>query len=311
MEFKQIEYFLQLARFEHVSQAADFLGVTQPTLSKSLRLLEQDLGVPLFDRVGNRIRLNAAGRAFYDYAQKALQNLQAGSLTARRTLYETAGTISIACLTFAPILMPCIADYSLLNPLTNLELLQYNHNLSHISATDNYDFILASAQDKITEEQNRQFWVSQPLFSESFYLVIGPKHARFRDLPETDGEEIDLAPFSEERFVTMNLENNFIDLTYHVCQRAGFFPHSRFQTDDFLIKMHAVRDGMAIAFLPDACLEDARLLCPGLRHFRVSDYASRRTVTLLRKKKRLLSETALDFYEFVLEFFNLPADTRE
>ena len=56
MELKQIEYFLQLAQMQHVSQAADFLNISQPTLSKSLSNLEKDLGVPLFDRVGNRDR---------------------------------------------------------------------------------------------------------------------------------------------------------------------------------------------------------------------------------------------------------------
>lgn len=311
MELKQIEYFIQLARFQHVSQTADFLGIAQPTLSKSLHSLEKDLGVPLFDRVGNHIQLNASGRQFYEYAQQAMQNLKAATFSAKRSLYETAGSISVACLTFAPILMPCIADYALLNPLTNVQLLQYNHNLSHITATSSYDFILASTQDAISEEQGGQFWVPQPLFSESFCLVIGPKHPRASLLPEEDGAVIDLSEYSDERFVTMNLENNFIDLTYGICQNAGFFPQSRFQTDDFLIKMHAVRDGMAIAFLPEACLEDASLLCPGLRHFRVSNYESHRTISLMRKKKNMLSETSLDFYAFVLDFFNLPPDTRE
>lgn len=61
MELKQIEYFLQLARFEHMSQTADFLGIYQSTLSKSLNSLERELGIKLFDRVGNRIRLNENG----------------------------------------------------------------------------------------------------------------------------------------------------------------------------------------------------------------------------------------------------------
>lgn len=311
MEFKQIEYFLELARFEHMSQAADFLGIAQPTLSKSLRALEQDLGVPLFDRVGNRIRLNAGGRQFYEYAQKAMQSLKAGSFTAKRSLYETAGSVSVACLTFAPVLMPCIADYAILNPRVNVELLQYNHNLSHMSSTDSYDFILASAQDTIAEEHSEQFWVGSPLLTESFFLVVGPKHPRLHELPDEDGAPVDLSLFSEDRYVTMNLENNFIDLTYNICQSAGFFPQSLFQTDDFLIKMHAVRDGMALAFLPEVCLDDASLLCPGLRYFRVAGFESRRTISLMRKKKRLLSEASLDFYEFVLDYFELPKDERE
>ena len=72
MNLKQIEYFLHLARFEHVSQTADFLNVSQPTLSKSLSAIEQELGVELFDRIGNGIKLNENGARFRDYAEKAL-----------------------------------------------------------------------------------------------------------------------------------------------------------------------------------------------------------------------------------------------
>jgi len=88
MELKQIEYFLQLAQMQHVSQAADFLNISQPTLSKSLSNLEKDLGVPLFDRVGNRLRLNASGQRFYEKAKQAMQILNTASLAAKRSVYD-------------------------------------------------------------------------------------------------------------------------------------------------------------------------------------------------------------------------------
>lgn len=69
MELKQIEYFLQLAKMQHMSRTAEFLNISQPTLSKSLNALERDLGVSLFDRVGNRLQLNDSGKQFYSKAQ--------------------------------------------------------------------------------------------------------------------------------------------------------------------------------------------------------------------------------------------------
>ena len=94
MELKQIEYFLQLAQMQHVSQTADFLNISQPTLSKSLSRLEEDLGVTLFDRVGNRLRLNNNGQHFYESAKQALQILNSASLFAKRSAYEISGNIS-------------------------------------------------------------------------------------------------------------------------------------------------------------------------------------------------------------------------
>ena len=308
MELKQIEYFLQLARMQHVSQAADFLEISQPTLSKSLHNLEKNIGVPLFDRVGNRIRLNASGQRFFNHAQQAMKMLDAGKLSAKSLIYETTGNISLICLSFAP--MPCISEYTQLNPMVNIHVMQYNHKLNSMETADEYDFILASAQDGVSNEQNAQFWVTQTLFSEECFLVIGPSHAMYKELPES-GSYIDLRRFQNERFVTTRLNNNFIDLTYSICQNAGFFPKAYFQTDDFLVKINAVRQGMAVAFLPEACLEEASLLCPGIRSFKIKNYNTRRTVVMLRKKKSLLDEPALDFWNFVMDYYQLPPDERD
>lgn len=310
MELKQIEYFLQLARLQHVSQTAAFLNISQPTLSKSLASLEKDLGVPLFDRVGNRIRLNTSGQRFYAHAQRAMQILNGGALSAKQLIYETSGNISIICLSFAPILIPCISEYMKLNPIVNIQILQYNHRLNSADAGENYDFILASTQDEISDEQNSQFWVNQPLFSEEAFLVIGPNHPLFPDLPP-EADSIDLTRFAQARFVTMQIDSNFIDFTYQTCQNAGFFPQTYFQTDDFLIKMNAIREGLAVAFLPQSCLKEAMFLCPGLRTFKVQHYSTHRTVVMMRKKKRLLSESALDFWDFLLDYYHLPKDERE
>lgn len=310
MELKQIEYFLQLARLQHVSQTAAFLDISQPTLSKSLASLEKDLGVPLFDRVGNRIRLNASGQRFYTHAQRAMQMLNSGALSAKQLIYESSGNISIICLSFAPILLPCISEYMKLNPMINIQILQYNHRLNSTADGENYDFILASAQDEVSDEQNAQFWVTQPLFSEDVLFIVGPNHPLFPELPQ-DEDSIDLTKFSQARFVTMQVGNNFIDFTYHICQNAGFFPQTYFQTDDFLVKMNAIREGLAVAFLPQSCLKEAMLLCPGLRVFKIQHYSAHRTVVMMRKKKRLLSESALDFWDFLLEYYQLPNDNKE
>lgn len=310
MELKQIEYFLQLARLQHISQTAAFLDISQPTLSKSLANLERDLGVPLFDRIGNRIRLNASGQRFYTHAQRAIQMLNSGALSAKQLIYETAGNISIICLCFAPILTPCISEYIKLNPMVNIQILQYNHRLNSAADEENYDFILASTQDGINDERNSQFWVNQPIYSEEVFLVIGPNYPQFPDLPQ-DADSIDLTLFSQARFVTMQIESNFIDFTYQICRNAGFFPKTYFQTDDFLTKMNAVREGLAIAFLPQSCLKEATLLCPGLRILKIQHYSAHRTVMMMRKKKRLLSESALDFWDFLLDYYHLPGDSKE
>lgn len=61
MDIRNIEYFLHLAKYEHVSATADLLHISQPSLSKHITSLEREIGVKLFDRIGNRIVLNKTG----------------------------------------------------------------------------------------------------------------------------------------------------------------------------------------------------------------------------------------------------------
>ena len=72
MELHQMRYFMKVAELEHMTQAANELHVAQPALSKTIKMLEEDLGTPLFDRLGNKIRLNQAGQIFLDYAKGML-----------------------------------------------------------------------------------------------------------------------------------------------------------------------------------------------------------------------------------------------
>ncbi len=68
MEIKHLRYFLAVAREENMSHAAEFLHVTQPTLSKTLRALEDELGKNLFTRKSFSIKLTDEGMLLRDRA---------------------------------------------------------------------------------------------------------------------------------------------------------------------------------------------------------------------------------------------------
>ena len=61
MEFRLLKYFLMVAREENITKAANLLHITQPTLSRQLIQLEEELGVTLFQRSKHRIILTEDG----------------------------------------------------------------------------------------------------------------------------------------------------------------------------------------------------------------------------------------------------------
>ena len=78
LRLRHVQTFLEIARAESVSLAASRLNITQPAVSRSLRELEDMLGVRLFDRVGRSLRLNDAGRLFQTHASASMTELLRG-----------------------------------------------------------------------------------------------------------------------------------------------------------------------------------------------------------------------------------------
>src|SRR5678816_883505 len=76
IELRHLRYFLAVAELAHFTRAAAKLHVTQPTLSHQIRELEGQLNLQLFDRVGRRVKLTAAGETLLSHAQKVLRELE-------------------------------------------------------------------------------------------------------------------------------------------------------------------------------------------------------------------------------------------
>lgn len=68
MENKNVATFVKIVEFNNFTKAADSLGYSQAAVTAQIKLLEKELGVPLFDRVGKRIFLTQAGKTFLPFA---------------------------------------------------------------------------------------------------------------------------------------------------------------------------------------------------------------------------------------------------
>jgi DNA-binding transcriptional LysR family regulator len=76
MELRQIRYFQCVARELSFTKAARILHIAQPPLSRQIKMLEEELGVAVFERLGRGIALTDAGRYFLDQTEKMTQRLE-------------------------------------------------------------------------------------------------------------------------------------------------------------------------------------------------------------------------------------------
>jgi DNA-binding transcriptional LysR family regulator len=94
-EISQLRCFVAVAEELHFSRAAERLNMTQPPLSRQIRLLEHHVGAQLLERNSRTVRLTAAGKAFFPEAARILRIAEEAAFAARRAAKGEQGTMAI------------------------------------------------------------------------------------------------------------------------------------------------------------------------------------------------------------------------
>ena len=90
--------FLEVARLEHLGRAADVLQADQSTISRKITRLEEEVGVPLFERIGRSVRLSQAGRRFVPRAERLLHDLRDAIADAEGAVSAETGEVRVGFL---------------------------------------------------------------------------------------------------------------------------------------------------------------------------------------------------------------------
>jgi DNA-binding transcriptional LysR family regulator len=94
MELRQLKTFKTVAQLLNFNRAAEILNYSQSAVSAQIKLLEEELGVKLFERLGKRIALTQAGETLMRYSQKML-DIEKETLTEVSGWKEPHGSISV------------------------------------------------------------------------------------------------------------------------------------------------------------------------------------------------------------------------
>jgi LysR family transcriptional regulator, cyn operon transcriptional activator len=124
MELRHLQYFVAVAEAGSVLRAAERLGLTQPALSRQIRVLETELGVRLFDRVGRRIQLTAEGADLLRHSRELLVSAAALTDRARALLTGDAGILRVGASpqTMESVLATFLPRYRRAHPAVEFQL---------------------------------------------------------------------------------------------------------------------------------------------------------------------------------------------
>ncbi|MEZ5408126.1 MAG: LysR family transcriptional regulator [Acidimicrobiales bacterium] len=98
MDLRQVEYVVAIVDHGGFTRAANALGLAQPSLSQSVRRLEEELGAPLLARMGRRVELTEAGESFLGPARRLLREAQRARDAVAAHAGLTAGTLDLVAL---------------------------------------------------------------------------------------------------------------------------------------------------------------------------------------------------------------------
>ncbi|MGE6668596.1 LysR family transcriptional regulator [Paenibacillus xylanexedens] len=288
MELLQLKYFLTVARCEHVTEAAGKLHVTQSSLSKTIQRLEDDLGVPLFDRIGRKLRLNDFGRTFLERTEKALFELEQGKREIADLSNPDQGTLQLA-VTTASTLPGILREFRKNKPDIQFHVQMVSlENMSRLLHRGEVDFCLSSPPIEGDDIE------CQVLYDDPIVVAVPMGH-RY-----ADRSSIQLTELKDEWFVGVKQGYGVRDMVDSVCQSAGFLPKYVYEGDEPARLTALVEAEIGLAFIPST----ARNPHERIRYLQIEEHQLVREIALLSHKNRYISKAALEFRSVVMDYFS-------
>jgi len=251
MELRHLRYFVAVAEEEHVTRAAERLGIQQPPLSQQIRILERELDVQLFRRLPRGVALTAAGVAFLADARAILAQLDHAVATAKRTARGEQGRIAVGFTSsapFNPFVPRVIRAYREAFPLVALTL-EEGGTTELIEGLRNERIDAAFIRTPIAD---REGLVVQILLEEPMVLALPRGHALARK--KGASKALSLAAVAGETFVIYRRPSGpgLHDVIVSACNVAGFSPRIGQEAPRIGSTLNLVAAGLGISLVPES-----------------------------------------------------------
>ncbi|SFE57564.1 DNA-binding transcriptional regulator, LysR family [Paenibacillus catalpae] len=243
MDIRHLQYFVEAARFQSFTKAAQSLYITQPTISKMIKNLEEELGVVLFERSGKRIALTDAGSILLTQAQQMVlsfsqMNSRLSELMELKVGHIRIGLPPMVGVTFFPRI---IGKFREKYPKITMQL--FEHGAKKVEADVGSGELDIGV---ILLPTNEEKFESFCFLRQNLMLIVPPSHKL------ANRNEVSLIELKEEPFLLFHEDFTLHDRIIAECEKLGFLPDVVYKSTqwDFISEMVAANLG--IALLPEA-----------------------------------------------------------
>ncbi len=282
MELLQLRYFRDAAELENFSKVAEKNMVPQPSISKTISKLENELGVQLFDRVGKKISLNKDGQYFYNKVNLALRNIDDAIKHFNQPAYSNIHIYIQAGNRFTSMLT---ADFL----TSSHDIFLTSVNQISIKDFSSYDFTFMQLLSDMDDYYYKE------LMEDEIVLIVAKDH------PLAVHDELSIKDLADYPYIAHYRSMNLRDFTDEYCRNVGgFTPGVVFETSDSQAIRYMVAKQKGIALMP-------------ANHFNAKSSVKFKTIRLKEKvyrtlviawhKNKTLSTHEQQFLDFTVDWF--------
>ena len=307
MDLNKLRYFLVVAETEHVTQAANMLGISQPALTRAIHRLEEELGVTLIAGEGRNIRLTEEGLFLKQHAAQAMRTLDEAEDAVKIFSTQWQQTIEVCIESASAVVVDAIARYSREHPEVAFTVSQDEEarssdivikTVSNITSTyaschkegsgvDETNAAVAKAKGMMDRTRER--------FTERIGIAV-PISLR-SSLPEIPS----LTDLREAHFICLAGRRGFRRQCDLLCKHYGFAPYLAFESDNPSVVRKMIALGLGVGFWPEYSwgpVDPEKTLWQPL-----VEEGFQRTISIELTSQGIEKPAAREFRAFLLECF--------
>lgn len=248
MNWNQLQYIITVAEEKNITRAAEKLYISQPSLSLSIRSLEKELNITLFERKNGVLTLTYAGSIFYDWAVSTLNSKKQLSVKLNDISNHIRHLIRIGISPHrSPIILPPILEkfYEIYPKSEILVVEESTYNLKKMLEKEQLDFIIDIAH---TDTINYQ---SHLLVEEKLVLAVPSSY--IKKFPEkwNKNNPISLEILTDFPFILLSTEHFIGNMTQKICDSVSFHPNIRITCNALETAIVSVKQQLGISIVPE------------------------------------------------------------
>ncbi|WP_379134616.1 LysR family transcriptional regulator [Paenibacillus sp. sgz500958] len=288
MDVRNLKYILEVANLHNITKAAEKLHLTQPTLSKMVKNMEDELGVTLFDRSGKYVKLTDAGMAAMEQIKLIITAVDNLHMTLDDISNLKTGTIKIGLPpVISSVFVPkIVTPFQKKYPNITFELIEEgSKNVENMVLEGSID--LGAVLLPVREGS---FGI-KPFVRENLAIVVHKSH------PLAAQEEISLSDLQDEPLILFAkgfaMRQHIID----ACYGAGFEAKIAYESAQWDLLVELVSANLGTAFLPEPLCE--KVTNPNVRILPLRNPSIPWNVVLIWNKERYISKCMREFIRFL------------